>query len=91
MLLGVGPSSSEKRERWQTVIPLFAGEHIVGRLVVHGRNQPGLSSCESLEQLVNFVEPIENEIVELAAVHKKKEPEAVSTGVVSAISRELSI
>jgi len=61
------PSDSEKRERWQTVIPLFAGDHVVGRLNVCGAHQPGISSCEAMEALINFLEPIEAEIVQLAA------------------------
>ncbi len=70
------PCSSEKRERWQTVIPLCAGEHVVGRLVVSGRNQAGSSTCESIERLINFLEPIEAEVVQLASHQKKKKKDS---------------
>ncbi|MEM8947288.1 MAG: hypothetical protein AAGD11_19095, partial [Planctomycetota bacterium] len=85
------PSSSEKRERWQTVIPLFAGDHIVGRLVVHGCHQVGISSCEAIEQLINFLEPIEAEVVELASQQKKKDPEFDGEAIVAATANEMTV
>ena len=61
------PCSSERRERWQTIIPLVADAHVVGRLVVYGRNHPELSTCEAINQLIDFLEPIEAEIIEMAS------------------------
>ncbi len=72
------PCTSEKRERWNTTMPLFAGDHVVGRLVVHGRHHSGLSTCEAIDQLINFLEPIEAEVVELAN-QPKSSPRETST------------
>lgn len=85
------PCSSEKRERWQTVIPLFAGEHVVGRLVVFGKNQAGLTSCEALDQLINFLEPIEAEVVALASQQKKKDSELPDTEILPPVVSKLSV
>ena len=71
------PCNSEKRERWQTVIPLFAGEHVVGRLVAHGRHHPGVSTCTAIDQLINFLEPIEGEVVALATQSKAESSEVL--------------
>jgi len=85
------PSSSEKRERWQTVIPLFAGEHVVGRLLVFGRNQPGLTSCEAIDQLVNFLEPIESEVIELASKKKPSSPIESASDTGQPLSTQLPV
>ena len=85
------PCNSEKRERWQTVIPLFAGEHVVGRLMVFGRHQPGLSSCEAIDQLINFLEPIEAEVVKLASQQKVKPAEKPSPDVGQPLSSQQPI
>jgi len=63
--------SSEKRERWRTEIPLFAAQHVVGRLVVTGRRREGVSSCQAIDQLLEMLEPIELEIVELTMSDQK--------------------
>ncbi len=60
------PHSSEKRERWSAEIPLFADEHVIGRLWVTGIRPEGLTSCESINQLMELLEPLEAEIVALA-------------------------
>lgn len=60
------PSKSEKQERWGAEVPLFAGEHVIGRLRVRGTHPPGLSSCETISQLIELLEPLESEIVESA-------------------------
>ncbi len=59
-------SKIEKQERWHTVIPLMAGEHLIGRLAVSGCPQAGLSTCEAIKQLLDMLEPIEAEIVAMA-------------------------
>lgn len=57
------PSTSEKRERWHTVLPLYGGEHVVGRFTASGHHLPGKSCCEAIEQLMSFIEPIESQLV----------------------------
>ena len=79
------PCSSEKRERWHTIIPLFAGEHVVGRVVVHGRKQTGVSTCEAIDLLVNFIEPIEAKVVELSMTKKQPAPDKPSSDVGPAV------
>lgn len=71
------PSRSEKRERWRTEIPLFAGQHVVGRLVISGSQRQGVSSCQAIDQLMELLEPLEAEIVALASTqeHDEKTPE----------------
>lgn len=60
------PTNCERRERWRTEIPIFAGEHVIGRLTVSGSPQPGISTCEAIDQLLRMLEPVEAEIVDLA-------------------------
>jgi len=85
------PCSSEKRERWQVVLPMFAGGHVVGQLMVFGCNQPGLTTCEAIDQLINILEPIELEIVELALQKKKQLPENPASNVAQPISSQQPI
>lgn len=87
------PSSSEKRERWQTVVPLIANEHVVGRLVVLGGRQPEITSCEAIDQLINFLGPIEAEIVSLATASppQKNSPEQTHTDVDAAVSSQVPV
>ena len=61
------PSRSEKSQRWSAEVPLFAGEHVIGRLSVCGNRPLGMSSCETVNQLMELLEPLETEIVALAA------------------------
>lgn len=65
------PCKSERRERWHTQIPLFAEEHIIGRLTVSGSRRPGVSSCEAINQLIEMLEPLEAEIVALAITNER--------------------
>jgi len=85
-----GPTKSERRERWRTEIPLFSDEHLIGRLTVSGGRQPGVSSCEAIDQLMELLEPLEAEVVALAssqardtvaATHAKTSPNVVSPKV----------
>ena len=85
------PCSSEKRERWQTVVPLFAQEHVVGRLVASGRHLPGLSCCEAVEQLMIFLEPIESQLVEASESHQKPTPKVASAKLDPGISPQISL
>ena len=61
------PCNSEKRERWRTEIPLFADQHVVGRLIVSGGRREGISSCQAIDQLMDMLEPLEMEIVGLSS------------------------
>jgi len=65
------PSKTEKRERWRTEIPLFADQHVIGRLTVAGSRQNGASSCEAIDQLIGMLEPLEAEIVALASTQTR--------------------
>ena len=67
------PSRTEKAQRWSAEVPLFAGEHVIGRLSVCGNRPAGMSSCETVNQLMELLEPLESEIVALAA-NKQREP-----------------
>lgn len=60
------PSRSERSQRWSAEVPLFSGEHIIGRLTVCGNRPQGMSSCEMINQLMELLEPLESEIVSLA-------------------------
>ena len=59
------PTKIEKRERWNSEIPLVVDEHVIGRLNISGKIQPGMSSFVALEQMIEMLEPIESEIVEM--------------------------
>ena len=61
-----GSSTSERRERWSAEIPLFAEEHLIGQLTVYGNKPTGATSCETIQQLMDMLEPLEAEIVALA-------------------------
>jgi UDP-GlcNAc:undecaprenyl-phosphate GlcNAc-1-phosphate transferase len=63
------PSTCEKRDRWSADIPLFAEEHLIGRLWVSGNRPVELTSCETIHQLMDLLEPLEAEIVALATNH----------------------
>ncbi|NOY40507.1 MAG: undecaprenyl/decaprenyl-phosphate alpha-N-acetylglucosaminyl 1-phosphate transferase [Planctomycetes bacterium] len=67
------PSKTEKREHWRTEIPFFSGQHVIGQLTVTGSRRSGVTSCEAIGQLLEMLEPLEAEIVELAA-RKKRGP-----------------
>jgi len=85
------PSTCEKQERWTADIPLFAEDHLIGRLWVCGNRPTGITSCEAIHQLMDLLEPLEAEIVALATNHEPEKPplpEAVST---SGTSSKLSI
>ncbi len=74
-----GTSSCEKRERWGADIPLFAGEHLIGKLQVTGNKPSGITSCEMMNQFMDMIEPLESEIVALAMESSLEEPQPVST------------
>ncbi|MCA9230520.1 MAG: undecaprenyl/decaprenyl-phosphate alpha-N-acetylglucosaminyl 1-phosphate transferase [Planctomycetales bacterium] len=61
------PCKSERRARWRTEIPLFSDEHVIGRLIVSGSRKAGISSCEAIDRLIEMLEPLEAEIVAMAA------------------------
>lgn len=75
------PFTSEKSERWQTTIPFVANGHVVGRLVVSGELQLGVAGCESIEQLIIFLGPIEAEIVDMASFKKKEAGEGKAIAI----------
>ncbi len=79
------PSRSEKSQRWSAEVPLFAGEHVIGRLSVCGNRPSGMSSCETINQLMELLEPLESEIVALAANNPRELPQlaAVETSPAS--------
>lgn len=85
------PSKTERRERWHLVLPLMASEHVVGKLQVVGIPQPMLTTCEAMNQLIEFLEPIEAEVISLATQSKKKPVEDPLTELGSHISEQLPI
>jgi len=85
------PCESEKRERWQTVIPLFAGEHLVGRLMAYGYRQQGRSSCEAMDLLINYLEPFESQLIEFAGSPRASDGVAVSVEPDPTISPRVSL
>ena len=68
------PSRSEKSQRWCAEVPLFSGEHVIGRLSVCGNRPAGMTSCETINQLMELLEPLENEIVALAGNNARELP-----------------
>jgi hypothetical protein len=68
------PSRSEKSQRWYAEVPLFSGEHVIGRLSVTGNRPQGMSSCETINQLMELLEPLETEIVTLATAKVSDAP-----------------
>ncbi len=86
------PSTCEKQERWSADVPLFAENHLIGRLWVCGNRPTGMTSCEAIHQLMDQLEPLEAEIVALATNHELEKlpppPEAVPT---SSTSSNLSV
>jgi len=87
------PSTCEKRERWSADIPLFAEEHLIGRLWVSGNRPIGMNSCETIHQLMDLLEPLEAEIVALATNRGREETPAAPPEVVPAAptSSKLSV
>ncbi len=86
------PSDSEKQERWTADVPLFAEEHLVGRLWVCGVRPTGKTSCEAIQQFMELLEPLEAEIVALATNHEaEKAPTPLNTAPASGTSSELSV
>ncbi|MGI9428486.1 MAG: MraY family glycosyltransferase, partial [Bythopirellula sp.] len=59
-------SKTERRERWNIVIPLMAKQHLIGRLTVSGCPQPDTSNCEAINQFMDVLKPMEAEIIALA-------------------------
>ncbi len=72
------PSSSEKQDRWNAEVPLFSGEHVIGRLRVCGTRPAGMSSCETINQLFELLEPLEAEIVSTASNPGNRETSALN-------------
>lgn len=66
------PCRTEKSQRWGAEVPLFSGEHVIGRLTVCGNRPMGMTSCETINQLMELLEPLEAEIVALAANNAAK-------------------
>ncbi|TWU25810.1 MraY family glycosyltransferase [Bythopirellula polymerisocia] len=60
------PSKTELPERWNTEIPLFSGTHVIGRLRLVGVRALGVTSCETIAELMELLEPVELEIVDTA-------------------------
>ena len=60
------PCNSEKRNRWNVTIPLLAGEHAVGKLMITGSQKSGMTVGESMQSLLRFLGPIEDQIIGLA-------------------------
>jgi UDP-GlcNAc:undecaprenyl-phosphate GlcNAc-1-phosphate transferase len=56
------PSRVEKNARWSAEVPLFNGEHVIGRLRVCGVRPEGYTSCETINQLMELLEPLEERI-----------------------------
>jgi len=86
----VQPCNSEKHERWRTEIPLFADQHVVGRLVVTGRRREGISSCQAIDQLLDMLEPLEAEIIELATAQKTEEPKPINVEIPDGVSQQVN-
>jgi hypothetical protein len=86
------PSTCEKQERWSADVPLFAENHLIGRLWVCGNRPIDMTSCEAIQQLMDLLEPLESEIVALATNHELEKlpplPESVPT---SGTSSNLSV
>jgi len=59
-------SSTERRERWNIVIPLMSNQHVIGRLTVTGCPSPDISTCEAIDQFMDVLKPMETEIIALA-------------------------
>ena len=86
------PSDSEKQDRWSADVPLFAEEHLVGRLFVCGIKPTGKTSCEAIQMFMELLEPLETEIVALATNQDSRQalspPETISP---SGASSKLSV
>ena len=86
------PSPSEKPERWSADVPLFAGEHLIGRLWVSGVRSPGKSTCEAIQQFMELFETLETEIVSLASNPDSRNSSLASESVsLTGSSSELSV
>lgn len=72
------PSKTEKQARWTADVPLFSGEHVIGRLHVCGTRPEGMTSCETINQLMELLEPLEAEIVSTATDPNHGEVQALS-------------
>lgn len=59
-------SKTERRERWNIVLPLMSDDHVIGRLVVTGCPNSEVSTCEAIIKFMDVLEPMEAEIIALA-------------------------
>ncbi len=73
------PSATEKQERWTADVPLFSGNHVIGRLHVCGIRPQGMTSCETINQLMELLEPLEAEIVATATDPERGDIRALSS------------
>lgn len=76
-----GTATCEKRERWNAEIPLFAANHLIGKLKVTGNKPSDITSCEMIRQFMDMIEPLESEILALAVEGTAEEnpPRAVES------------
>jgi UDP-GlcNAc:undecaprenyl-phosphate GlcNAc-1-phosphate transferase len=85
------PSASEKQERWSTDVPLFVEKHLVGRIWMSGVRSAGMTSCETIQQFLEILEPLEAEIVAQASnPDSRKNPSSPLPVPASGTSSELS-
>ena len=86
------PSVIEKQERWSTDFPLFAENHLIGRVWISGERSAGKTSCEAIQQFMELFEPLESEIISLATNRESQQtaspPEPVPP---SGTASELSV
>lgn len=57
------PTQRERTELWRVDIPLFSGDHVVGRLRAVGPSDQQASACEVVRLLMELLEPLEGEIL----------------------------
>jgi UDP-GlcNAc:undecaprenyl-phosphate GlcNAc-1-phosphate transferase len=63
-------TNAERRELWRAEVPLFADQHLVGRLTVAGCSESQASACSAIGRLMDLLEPLEAEIIALATSQK---------------------
>jgi UDP-GlcNAc:undecaprenyl-phosphate GlcNAc-1-phosphate transferase len=81
-------AAHDARALWSTEIPLFAGDHVVGRLTVTGERE-GASSCDLIERLMDLLQPIEARLTQLAGADYQPPPAVRPVPAAAAYSGEL--
>jgi UDP-GlcNAc:undecaprenyl-phosphate GlcNAc-1-phosphate transferase len=77
---------AERRELWRTEIPLYSGNHVVGRLTLSGGRESEVLICELIGRLMDDLTSIESEIASLTSVLDPVAPlaKAVPAGAIEA-------